>query len=343
MTLANSFHAFITSVKNGYQQATQHAADGALLAVSGGADSMALLHATVCFWSGHETLSRVAVAHINHGLRGAESDGDERMVREFAADLGVRCEVLRIQPGCLEQVGGRSLEEAARTTRYKFLGETASRFSFPCVVTAHHAADQVETVLHNIIRGTGLRGLRGMQTSRKLCDGVRLIRPLLNVSRCEVDDYLLTFGVPYHIDQSNGDLKFTRNRVRQQLLPLLKADFNSAVDRNLISLAEQAQQALDTMDALAAHILSEVVLESQADSCRLNRASLAKWPLEVVRHTLSLLWLQQAWPRQKMTFNHYDRMAAAVCAAHDSKEDLPGGMQLHVAAEIVRCIRLAKI
>lgn len=324
-------------IKDGYCDANCRPENGLLLAVSGGADSIALLHATVDIWAQYS--DRIVVAHVNHGLRPENSHDDAAFVGAVADEAGLPFELLTIPGGSLEQASDGSLEEVARDRRYEFLAETAARREMAAVVTAHHMDDQAETVLHNIIRGTGLRGLRGMQRSRPLAVGAQLVRPMLNLRRCDIVEYLSAAGLAFRTDHSNQDTDFTRNRIRQQLLPTLKNDFNTSVDRNLVSLAQQAQQTIRLMDSLAKKILSEVIWERQSDVCRLDRTKLATWPADVVRHVMSVLWIQQGWPRQKMTFRHYARLAELTCSHDEIREAFPGNISAWCSDDMVRLTR----
>ena len=334
--MPNETASFCARLKTGYQDCQSSVEDGFLLAVSGGADSVAMLQATAQLWPEHR--ERIVVAHVDHSLR-KESTDDSAFVRRHSARLGLQCEVLTIPAGQLTGEAGQSIEEAARKARYAFLATTANKYKLQNVVTAHHMDDQAETVLHNILRGTGLRGLRGMQTIRELNDGIQLIRPMLNFRRSEIIEFLTDMNAPFKMDASNQDLCFTRNRLRQHLLPQLKNDFNESADRNLVSLAHQAQQTLDVLDALADRILSDAVLERQENICRLDRRKLCEWPAPIIRHVLSVLWIRQGWPRQKMTFGHYERLAQAITNDTSTQYSLPGAITVRAEIDVVRLTR----
>ena len=202
-----------------------------LCAVSGGADSVYLLHR---LWLLRDTLGFTLVAaHYNHCLRGAESDRDEAFVRDFAARW---CGPQRIAgpegeytlPAVELAVGrgdvageaarqGRGLEETARDMRYAFLRQTAQRLGCDRIATAHTADDNAETLLLHLIRGTGLQGMAGIAPRRG-----DLVRPMLTTTRREVEDYLGLYRLPHVEDSSNADERFTRNRIRRQVMPLLE-------------------------------------------------------------------------------------------------------------------------
>ena len=161
-----------------------------LVAVSGGGDSVALLRAMAALRAAGE--GRIAVAHLNHQLRSG-SDEDERFVVELSHRLGVPCEVERIAVARLAAASGDGVEAAARKARYRFLEQAASRLGARFVATAHTADDQAETILHRIVRGTGVRGLAGMARVRRLGHAT-LIRPLLGVRGNELRAYLDALG-----------------------------------------------------------------------------------------------------------------------------------------------------
>jgi len=200
-----------------------------LCAVSGGADSVYLLHR---LWLLRDVWNiRLIAAHYNHQLRGAESDRDEQFVRQFVKkfcgeqrfDSGVTLPAVELIVGSgdvRQQAAQRKqgLEETARNMRYAFLEETAQVVGANVIATAHNANDNVETLLLHLLRGTGLHGLAGMAPRRG-----KVVRPLLTTSRAEIEEYLRLYSLPHVEDSSNSDDAYTRNRVRHQLIPMLEA------------------------------------------------------------------------------------------------------------------------
>ena len=203
-----------------------------MVAVSGGADSVALLLALRAITQ--QVAGQLVVAHFNHRLRGAESDGDERFVRQLCQHAEIGCTVAHAD-GALASTGD-GVEAAARQQRYEFLRAAANHRGARYVVTAHTADDQAETVLHRVVRGTGLAGLSGIPISRRLSEMTTIIRPLLSARRSAVLAYLHDRQQPFREDSSNELVVFTRNRIRHQLLPLLEQQFNPQVVPSLLHL-----------------------------------------------------------------------------------------------------------
>lgn len=189
--------------------------DTLIVAVSGGADSVALLDLLTtlpCY-----TL-RLIVAHLNHQLRGTASDADERFVRELAARYGLPCEVQRVSVRQLAKAEKLSLEEAGRAARYTFFEQLRRERQATAVVTAHHADDQAETLLLRLLRGAGITGLAAMEARTETA----VVRPLLSFTRDELRGYLAQQGLTFREDASNQDRSILRNRIRHELLPLLE-------------------------------------------------------------------------------------------------------------------------
>jgi tRNA(Ile)-lysidine synthase len=224
--------------------------DKVLVAVSGGPDSVALLHAL------KGSPFHCIVAHIDHQLRSGSS-GDARFVQRLAAkwDFAVRCKQLAVLAEAKKLKQG--IEETARQMRYSALLNFAKEEGCMAILTGHHREDQAETVLFNFLRGAGSLGLAAMPRSRRLVSGgPLLIRPLLTVSRAAIRAYLKENRVPYRIDPSNGLTRFSRNRIRHQTLPLLARDFPGLVER-LAQQADLFSQEEDFWSLLLAKNLSK--------------------------------------------------------------------------------------
>ena len=205
-----------------------------LCAVSGGADSMCLLH-----WLNElrETYGfALFAAHFEHGLRGEESLRDAEFTAEQCRRLGISCSVGHGNVSAYAEQQHLGTEDAARTLRYRFLEETADRLNCDRIATAHNLNDNAETVLMNLCRGAGTRGLAGIPPVRG-----RLIRPLLQTSREEIEEYLTQHGIPHIEDSSNRTDSYTRNRIRHQMIPLLireNPSFLKAIGRTTEILRE---------------------------------------------------------------------------------------------------------
>ena len=209
-----------------------------LIGVSGGADSMALMHGLAALAARHAW--RLGIAHVNHGLRGKTADADEAFVCNAAAALGLACFHHHADVPAYRRETGLSTEEAARDLRHRFLLETAAENGFSAVALGHHRDDTAELLLMNLLRGSGPSGLSGMDpAATRLVSGesVRLIRPLLGFSRDEIEAFLEERDLPFVTDESNKDTAFLRNRIRHELLPLL-AGYNPDIQGALSRLAE---------------------------------------------------------------------------------------------------------
>ena len=279
--------------------------DRIAVGVSGGADSVALLRFLAALrpqfgWD-------LVVCHIHHGLRGAEADRDECFVRALAEQLGLPCAVSRIDAAALALRDHISVEEAGRAARYAFFTQTAGEEGR--IATAHTLDDSIETVLMNLVRGTGLRGLCGIPRIRG-----NIVRPLLDCTRAEVEDYLGTLGQPYCTDSTNLTDDYTRNRIRHDILPRfceLNPNFPGAMARMLPRLA--AQQALT--DCLAAQSAQQL----HAACGGLSRQGL--WPgPEPVCDRLLLRLLEQ------------NRLPVSAAAVERMTETLRTGGKLDLAA-----------
>ena len=209
--------------------------DKIVCAVSGGADSMALLWAL--YLLKEEWNLDISAAHFNHRLRGAESDRDEAFVREFCDGYGIP---LHVGSGTIVP-GNKGLEAAARDVRYAFLRTLPGK-----IATAHTADDNAETLLMHLVRGTGLKGLGGIMPQNG-----NVIRPMLSITRQEIEDFLAEYAVDYITDSSNNGDDFLRNRIRHHVMPLLKEE-NPKLSQNLSAMALRLRQDEEALSQQAA-------------------------------------------------------------------------------------------
>ena len=249
------------------------------VAVSGGADSVVLLHA-LCRLAEQFQVEPV-VLHVNHHLRGAESDGDEQFVRELARSLHLECLVEQAP------IAAGNLEQAARDARRSFFMRlTHKEHAIERVALGHTSSDQAETVLFRLLRGSGLAGLAGMQFS----DGRSLIRPLLTTNRAEVRDWARSEGLSWREDSSNADSRFARNRLRKDLMPALAVQFNPNLERTLATTALLAQAEeeywAETITPICRELTSKSHFGLVLDVRALDRLHLAV-QRRVIRRTLS--------------------------------------------------------
>jgi len=205
-----------------------------LLAVSGGIDSMVMLDLIARLAPPMKV--HCAVAHFDHGLRGEESKRDAELVVEEAKKRGLRTYVARGDVARVAAQSKLSVEDAARRVRYQFLARVARKNDYSVVMTAHTANDNAETVIMNLLRGTGVSGLAGIPPTRSLVDQVLLVRPLLGMERSELERYASEVELSWREDASNESMEHTRNRVRHDLIPVL-AGFNPSIVTTLNSTA----------------------------------------------------------------------------------------------------------
>lgn len=217
--------------------------DRVAIAVSGGADSVALLRALLELRA--ELGIVLFVAHFNHQLRGEASDADERFVAELARQYDLPFFTGRADVRGHAETNKLSLEHAARELRYQWLDQLADDERLDPIATAHTSDDQAETVLMKFLRGAGTRGLAGIHPVLQR-SAVRIVRPLLETPRGEIERYLNSLNQPWRNDHTNLDTQHTRNRIRHELLPLLERDYNPNIHRLLCETAEIAREEDDS-------------------------------------------------------------------------------------------------
>jgi tRNA(Ile)-lysidine synthase len=307
-------------------------AGGALVvAVSGGPDSVALLRAL----REARGAGPLTTAHLNHQLRGAESDADEAFVRDLCAGLSLDYRRERLDVRGVAEAEGANLESVARRLRYDWLARVAEDVGAARVATGHTANDQAETVLHRVLRGAGLRGLRGIAVRRPLTARVSLVRPLLTVTRADVMTYLDAIGQGYRQDSTNLDPTLTRNRIRHRLLPLVAAEYSPRIVELLGRLAGQAEVVYGAEEDQARALLAAAELPRAGALVVLDGERLATASRPRLREALRLLWEREGWPVGGMGFDAWQRVAA-VALGELAAIDLTDGVRARRCGRVVQ-------
>ena len=236
------------------------------LAVSGGGDSLAMLWLFRKFYGGE-----ITAVHINHGIRGSESDDDERFTAMFAESLGVKFRAVRVDVPS-EKMKGESLETSARRLRLNALAESAKDSGIASIMLGHNRDDLAETVLFNILRGTGIRGAVGMTESTHAY-GVTFYRPLLGLRRGTLREILRVRGFSWREDSTNNDDTYTRNFIRLKLLPIIESGINASAVEHLAQFGEDIRKVRGNEDERSREILTSCL----DDSHTLDRRKLKRY------------------------------------------------------------------
>ncbi len=326
-----------------------------LLAISGGADSIALLH--VMHRLDHEGVvaDDLLCAHLNHRLRGAAGDGDEAFVVEQAKKLGRPVVVRSIDVKNHARENRLSIETAARELRLASLAEIARDQRCSSVAFGHQKNDNAETVLQRLERGTGFRGLGGIHPSRRAGEGLTLVRPLLCCSRHEIVDYLRRRNLAWREDHTNTDCTYTRNRIRHRLRPLLQAESGGSLVEELYGLSRSAARWHDRIAREASSAIERHarLLDSQAT---FDAEMLAALPEPVAVEVFRQLLTRMGLGERDLTGRHYrgllslarreqtkarmslpgdfsaqrEHATILLCKSIAHSEGLPGPVEIHV-------------
>ncbi len=247
--------------------------DAILVAISGGPDSVALFNLLNQINQFDTIYTKLYLAHLNHMLRGEESDEDERFVRNIARNHNIPIIVEQRDIRKLSRTRKQSLEETAREERYDFLEAAAKQFNTSVVVVGHTADDNAETVLQRIIRGTGIVGLNGISPKRRLFSSstVELVRPLLSTWRTDIIAYLKRMSIPFRTDSSNFSNNTFRSRCRVELIPLLEKKYNAQVKQSLRKLGEISTQTNTYLQSEADLLYKKILLQKWGDADTLFR------------------------------------------------------------------------
>ena len=303
-----------------------------IVAVSGGADSVALLHVLTILQPAWKVTLRIA--HLDHGLR-HDSREDAAFVRDLAARWRIGASVERKDVATICAREGWSLEDGARRIRYEFLLEEARRWSASRIALGHTADDQAETVLMRLVRGTGLAGLSAIPIRRQL-EEIWVVRPLLEVWRQDIVAWLGAEHIPHREDASNADGRFVRNRIRHELLPLLERHYNPNIKVALSQLAEQSSGDYAYLQEAAGRQWKRLVKASGAAAVSIAVAGFCRQPKALQRQLVRRAIQRLRGDLTRFEYRHWleaERLFTARPVG--TVLDLPGGVQLHREPERV--------
>ena len=302
-----------------------------LIAVSGGQDSLCLSKLMLDLqpkWGWY-----IGIAHCDHCWR-EDSQANANYVKQISHNWDI--------PFYLE-TASQSLpsEAAARNWRYEALLKIANQNNYQCIITGHTATDRAETLVYNLMRGSGADGLQALTWQRPLDDEIILVRPLLEVTRTQTGEFCQDFQLQVWEDSTNQDLKYARNRIRQELIPLLQEKFNPQVESNLARTAELLQAEVEFLEQAAKELREKAEVIDQENSSktllRLDRKILQKAPLALQRRAIRQV-LQKLMPNSP-NFEHIEKFVALINAPNRSQTDpFPGGILAVVESEWI-CLK----
>ena len=301
-----------------------------IIGVSGGADSLALLHSLAELSRGEKSAS-VVVAHVEYDLR-AEASHDREFVVQHAEQLGFPC---YWKKGCVQsapraqQVDGT--EALARRLRYDFFAQLAFEIGARHVAVGHTRDDQAETILHRLLRGTGLGGVVGMPATRELSDGVSLVRPLLHVRRQQTRDFLQAIGENWREDESNKQLHFSRNFLRHRVLTEVERGPYPAAVEALVRFGEQASAEMSSRLQKIEAVIEKGVEQKNDGKILIHQKGIGD-DSSIVPEALIEIWKRKGWPRQELSSKHLNQLTEMIfCGVFKGARvpnavDLPGGI-----------------
>lgn len=297
------------------------AGDHLLVAVSGGIDSMVMAH--LLFRLKDHFGVFLSVVHINHKLRGLESDQDADFVKQFAKKIDLPCTVVNWKG----PVAGENLQEAARIFRFDTFVKTATKVGAKKVVLAHNENDQAETVFLYFIRGAGLEGITGMEAIKTLKGGITVLRPLLSTSRKEIEEYAVSNKVKYREDRSNDETKYTRNFIRHEVMPIVEK-MNPQVIPSLAKMAAVLRRDEAYLQKLVEVAFDRLKVARDKDKLELDAAMFGQLEVPIRTRLLKRAYIEINGSVMGLTRDHIEKMdeIAVEKKPHGSYE-LPNSMK----------------
>ena len=311
-----------------------------LLGVSGGADSVCLLRAVHSLKTAVGGSGRLVIAHVNHRLRGAESDGDAEFVGRLADQLQIPLEIETTDNSESDPSNrGLGLEARLRQARYRIFEALAEKHGARYLLTGHTRDDQIETVLFRIMRGTGVEGLAGIPFTRRINESLTVVRPLLNISRVEVLDDLKSLGQDFRVDSSNLSGQFARNRIRNKLLPVMQECVGNPVEDSIIKLAEHARRHSQLIEQLIMPVLKEH-FSIRPLSIEVAAEGLDQYPNELLKSAVRHAWRSAGLATRDMSVARWEALTRHLTAPADPDREVvatfPGNVRLVRSGDAIR-------
>lgn len=295
-----------------------------IVGVSGGADSVCLLKVLLELKKDYGT--ELMAVHVNHGLRGEEAYRDQEFVENLCREWSVPVKAYFVNIRRLSEKLGISEEEAGRTARYRIMETVLRKTGFDLIAVAHNMQDQAETVMMNILRGAGIDGLCGIPVKRG-----RIIRPLLNVSRCEIERYLRENNISFCTDSTNKGVEYTRNRIRNELFPRIEELFGVDPVNQLVRLSKSASGDRDYLEEAARRLYSEAVI-TDSDEIVLSTVILRSLPDAMLKRIIRIAWERINNSRKNLEAVHADQVMVLCRNNLTGKEiHLPGGFSANIS------------
>ncbi len=307
--------------------------DAVLAGVSGGADSVALVHILLKLLPEFDL--HMGIAHFDHGLRSAESDRDAEFVLSVANKLNLPCYSKKVDVKKFSTQHKLSTEEAGRILRHNFLTETAREHGFDKIALGHQKNDMAETVLINILRGSGPQGISGIPPKRDM-----IIRPLINISRSDIEYFLRSENIAHITDSSNMDPRFLRNRIRNRLIPLLASEYNSEIIETLNRTAEILRDEQNWLDSMIDPLFEKIKLPADNANVTISIPELRKIPIAAAKRIIRKAVFEVKGNLHGVGFRHMDAILELITSDNKKNQfDLPGRVGIKREKDMLVIIR----
>jgi len=300
--------------------------DSLLVGVSGGPDSVALLN--ILLETGLNSRFKIGIAHLNHSLRGKESDDDAKFVAQIAENLNLPCYIIKVDVKKYRHKHRLSMEAAARRARYNFFFDLAEKEKYNKIVLGHNYNDNAELILMNIFRGSGSLGIAGIPPVRSVsisesADLKHIIRPLINLPRSRIIEFLTAKKIKYVTDRSNYDTKYLRNKIRHNLIPLLEKEYNPEIVKSLCQLASITRSQEEWIDESIEKIFIFALIEKEKTRIILSVPAVKKYHMAAKRRIIRKAIAGIKGDLKRITLMHVDSVVRlleknkAECASLD--------------------------